>query len=281
MAAIHIDPGIGHLYLDDLTRETIAAWIRRIGRSDKTLRNIHGLLSAALETAVQNRWVERNVAHGMRLPRRTDHDTADMVFLTHSDFARLHDALPAHWRPFVMFLAGTGARFGEATAVTVADVHLGRQPQVSITKAWKPEPGSSRRYLGPTKTRRSRRTIVLPPELVDVMRPIVSAKAPADLVFTTPRGARIDNGHFWERQWEPAIARAGLATRPRIHDLRHTHVFWLIAAGVTPAVIQARLGHESITTTIDRYGHLFPDAQQAAADAASLAFGRIRPALDA
>jgi len=72
-----------------------------------------------------------------------------------------------------------------------------------------------------------------------------------------------------------------VATRPRIHDLRHTHVSWLIAAGVTPAVIQARLGHESITTTIDRYGHLFPDAQQAAADAASLAFGRIRPALDA
>jgi hypothetical protein len=44
----------------------------------------------------------------------------------------------------------------------------------------------------------------------------------------------------------------------RIHDVRHTHVSWLIAGGLPLPNIQARLGHESITTTIDTYGHLMP-----------------------
>ncbi|MEU6668034.1 tyrosine-type recombinase/integrase [Streptomyces sp. NPDC046727] len=48
----------------------------------------------------------------------------------------------------------------------------------------------------------------------------------------------------------------GLIKRPRFHDLRHSHAAWLIAAKVPLPAIQARLGHESITTTVDRYGHL-------------------------
>ncbi len=44
----------------------------------------------------------------------------------------------------------------------------------------------------------------------------------------------------------------------RFHDLRHTHVAWLVAGGAPLPHIQARLGHESITTTIDTYGHLLP-----------------------
>jgi hypothetical protein len=54
-----------------------------------------------------------------------------------------------------------------------------------------------------------------------------------------------------------ALAERGVAPF-RFHDLRHTHVAWLIAGGVPLPHIQARLGHESITTTIDTYGHLLP-----------------------
>ncbi|MFH8747490.1 tyrosine-type recombinase/integrase [Streptomyces rimosus] len=53
-----------------------------------------------------------------------------------------------------------------------------------------------------------------------------------------------------------AANTADLTKRPRIHDLRHTHAPWLIADKVRLPVIQGRLGHESITTTVDRYGHL-------------------------
>ena len=65
---------------------------------------------------------------------------------------------------------------------------------------------------------------------------------------------------FYERVWYPLMAelrREGVAPF-RFHDLRHTHVAWLVAGGAPLPHIQARLGHESITTTIDTYGHLLP-----------------------
>jgi integrase len=57
-----------------------------------------------------------------------------------------------------------------------------------------------------------------------------------------------------------------------VHDLRHTHAAWLIAEGRPLPSIQARLGHESITTTIDRYGHLMPDLDDGNAAAIDRAF---------
>jgi integrase len=83
-------------------------------------------------------------------------------------------------------------------------------------------------------------------------------------VFTNSgRGRRGDDGpvrphNFNRNVWEPARARAkdkGLTKRPRGHDLRHTNASWLIQAGVPLTVIQRHLGHESIQTTSDRYGH--------------------------
>lgn len=72
--------------------------------------------------------------------------------------------------------------------------------------------------------------------------------------------------------WVPAVRTANDTARckeagrlpigktPRIHDLRHTHASWLIAAGAPLPDVQARRGHENITTTVDTYGHLLPDA---------------------
>ena len=61
--------------------------------------------------------------------------------------------------------------------------------------------------------------------------------------------------------WRQAVSRAGLPAGTRFHDLRHFYASALIAANLNPKVIQARLGHASITETMDTYGHLFPDAE--------------------
>jgi integrase len=66
--------------------------------------------------------------------------------------------------------------------------------------------------------------------------------------------------------WRPATVRAGLDGL-RWHDLRHTHVAFLIEAGVHVKAIQSRLGHSSISTTLDVYGHLFEGIDEAAAAA--------------
>jgi integrase len=63
----------------------------------------------------------------------------------------------------------------------------------------------------------------------------------------------------------PAQQAAGLQCR--FHDLRHTSVALAIAEGAHPKAIQARMGHSSINVTLDRYGHLFPELDEAIATA--------------
>lgn len=67
--------------------------------------------------------------------------------------------------------------------------------------------------------------------------------------------------------WWPALDAAGISRSVRIHDLRHTCASLLIAQGAHPKAIQQHLGHSSISVTLDRYGHLFPDQQDQVADA--------------
>jgi integrase len=56
----------------------------------------------------------------------------------------------------------------------------------------------------------------------------------------------------------PARRRASLSDRFRIHDLRHTAASLMIQAGYPPKMLQEIMGHASITTTLDLYGHLYP-----------------------
>ena len=89
---------------------------------------------------------------------------------------------------------------------------------------------------------------------------LFSSSAADDFVFTSRTGLPLHNGDFYTHVWRKlmtTVAAEGLAPF-RFHDLRHTHVAWLIAGGAPLPHIQARLGHESITTTIDTYGHLLP-----------------------
>jgi integrase len=90
-----------------------------------------------------------------------------------------------------------------------------------------------------------------------------------------PRTVATD-GHIpreWFRTsiWLPALDRAGLGFRVRVHDLRHAHASWLLAGGADLQVVKERLGHGSIKTT-EKYLHTMPDAD----DAAIAAFDRIR-----
>lgn len=71
--------------------------------------------------------------------------------------------------------------------------------------------------------------------------------------------------------WTPVVARAELAPL-RVRDLRHTAASVLIAQGCQQKFIQEHLGHSSITVTIGRYGHLYPEARDAVSEAFNAAF---------
>jgi integrase len=85
-------------------------------------------------------------------------------------------------------------------------------------------------------------------------------------MFRATRGGPVQHSYFHPKVWVPRTRKAGLEG-VRLHDLRHTHASWLIARGIDVVTISRRLGHESITTTIDRYGHLLPDQDAGAAAA--------------
>ena len=65
---------------------------------------------------------------------------------------------------------------------------------------------------------------------------------------------------FLYRELIRGCKKAGVK-KTRAHDLRHSHAAALIEMNVAPKLLQERLGHERIQTTLDTYGHLYPNAQ--------------------
>jgi integrase len=268
---------LGSVPVADITRPQVAKALNALSArlSDKSVANAHGLLFSMLARAQEDGLIASHPCRGLALPRRTEHEKVEHRYLTPEEFERLVTEVPERYRPLVMFLAGTGCRWGEAVALNVGDiVSLHGTWTARITKASKWQAG--KRPIGPPKTRKSRRTVALPTTLMPHLEPLLVDRERSALLFTAEKGAEVRHSYFRNKVWLPATKRAGLVDpQLRIHDLRHTHVAWLLNAQPDPVplmVIQARLGHESIKTTMDVYGHLSPDLHIAAADAAAAVF---------
>lgn len=246
--------------------------------SSKTVKNYHALLSAILKSAVDEGIRKDNPAFKMRMTRGVKREN---VFLTPGELSTLLHVLPTRYQRVILFLAGTGLRWGEMTALTWADVNLyGSPPTVRVTRAWKKSKGAP--ILSYPKSSKSRRSVSLSPDLIAILG---KPGASDEWVFPAPQGGHMWHGAFYTRIWRKAVAEASdvekcramglepLRREPTVHDLRHTHASWLIAQGQPLPYIQQRMGHESITTTVGVYGHLVADAheQMAMAIGATLA----------
>lgn len=254
---------LGERKVKALQHEDIVAWIKYMqgkGLSAKTISNQHGFLSATMTTAVRKGVRTDSPCSGVKLPK--SEATEDPIrFIDRPTWDQIIANMDKHFVPFFQLLVGTGLRFGEATALKAADFKLdGPTPTVSVTKAWKSD-GNGGYYIGPPKTKRSRRTVSLAPSTVDAIRAVIEASG-KDYVFKLKRGGVMRSGSTFNRAWSPALKRAGLPKEewPRIHDIRHTNASYLIGAGMEIFALSRRLGHESVTTTMDRYSHLLPDA---------------------
>ena len=259
--------GIGAIPVDQLTRADVTTWLNNLGLATKSKKNVHSLLSAALTGAVRDGLIPGNPAYGVRFPREAP--AREPVFLTDTEITALVDSTPTEHQIFIRFLVDTGLRWSEATALRPVDLDLSNtHGTVSVTRAWK-EIGGAGWRIGQPKTPRARRTVVLPESTTRALTEYVKGRPRDGLLFSGRDGGRIWNTDFHKLVWRPAVAKAAdsLRQRPVIHDLRHTHASRLIAKGVPLTVIQRRLGHESIKTTSDTYGHLAADADVAAAAA--------------
>ena len=95
--------------------------------------------------------------------------------------------------------------------------------------------------------------------------PKITQRSTPEFVFTTVGSDPIRKSNFNRRYWKPAITKSGLNGHV-FHDLRATAVALAIAGGAHPKAIQERLGHASINTTFDVYGHMFPSLDADIAD---------------
>lgn len=261
-----IGPALGDIPLHALSRDDIAAWIRamtKAGASGKTIKNKRDYLSGALKAAVRTGQLARNPCEDVKSPRW---DREEMVFLTRDEFQLLLEHVSDYWKPLVEFLIASGCRWSEATALKPAAVDRAHGT-VRITKAWKT--GAGGYVLGVPKTKRSVRTINVSTSVLDKL------DYTGEWLFTNSGAGNRNPGgpvrihSFNPNVWRPAVLRAqkaGLTKRPRVHDLRHTCASWLMQAGRPLPSVQQQLGHESIQTTSDVYGHLDRSSGQGNAD---------------
>lgn len=266
-----IGPAFGVLPLDKLTLADVAGWVNEMAESGAaagTMENKHGFLSGALKQAVEDGHLAASPCDRVKVPRTEERE---MVFLTQAEFQTLKAGFTEHYQPLVEFLVASGCRFNEAAALRPSDVDR-VAGTVRIARTW--EQDGTRYELGPPKTPKSRRTINVPEDVLDQL------DYSHDWLFTTTKGGVVRLSTWRANVWYKSRARAQaidpkspsmamLTKAPRIHDLRHTCASWLIQAQppVSLAVVQAHLGHESITTTVDRYGHLDRTSHVVAADA--------------
>jgi integrase len=185
-----------------------------------------------------------------RVPR------VEQRFLKAVEVEQLAESIDPAFRALVYSAAYLGPRWGELVGLQRGNLDL-LKAEVRILGTLEEVPNGVR-YVEETKTSASRRTIVVPNFLVDVLADHLAASPPSQFIFSTATGSPIRRSNFRQRYWRPAIRAAGLDPDLRFHDLRHTCASLLIEQGAHPKEIQAQLGHSAITTTLDRYGHLMP-----------------------
>lgn len=247
----HVFPTWEQVPLASIAYSDVAAWVADLvagGLAPATVRYAHRVFSLTLAHAVRAGRLARNPAEDVPLPRLV---RKPAVFLDHGQVAKLADACAPHGL-FVRFLAYTGLRWGEATALRVHRLDLARR-RVTVATAFVSIDGQL--VEGTPKTHRSRE-VPVPRFLARQLEEHVAELLPTALVFTTSSGAPLRSSNFRQRIWLPATEACGLSGL-RLHDLRHTAASLAVKSGANPKVVQQMLGHASAAMTLDVYAGLF------------------------
>jgi integrase len=248
------------------------------GLSPQTRRHIHRVLNAGLVRAVEQQVLARNPAEVFkkRLPKV---ERREMTTLSTEQSAHLLEAIK-HTRIYwpVLLALSTGMRRGEVFALRWKNVDLARETLCVMESLEQTKAGI--RFKAP-KTDRTR-VIVLPTFAVEELRRLKREQAEQLLMLGVRQTgetlvcARTDGLPLQPQsvthQFNRLVSRIKDMPRVRFHDLRHSHATQLLLAGVHPKVAQERLGHATITTTLDLYSHVTDTMQVDAATRLDAAF---------
>lgn len=272
-------PKLGDVHVRKLSKDRIEAWHEGLAAAAPRLRTKPGkaqkfaevdnssdglrrrrssanriltILKAALNQAYQQRKVSSDDGWRSVKPFR-DVDAARIRYLNDSEARRLVNHCSAEFRPLVQAALLTGCRYGELTALAVADFNPDSGTvHIRVSKSGKP------------------RHVVLTEEGQDFFRGITAGKAGNARVFTKPGGAAWGTSHQ-QRPFANAVERAKIGSLT-FHELRHSYASRLVMAGAPLAVVAAQLGHSDTRMVEKHYGHLAPSY---VADTVRAAFSKI------
>lgn len=285
MARNNINPYLGGQKLEDLTPMMVSqlynvTLLQTRGLSGRTIQAAHQILSQALSKAVQWGHLAKNPCEHVTLPRVS---TKEVATLTSEQVqALLGRTSGTEMGTLWTLLLTTGLRPQEALALKWSDLdgsHLTVQRALKRT-------GSGSYEARETKTRGSRRRVLLPQTTVEALKAHRIRQAEEILqlgtafdrsgnwIFCTSKGTLYYVSHIY-RAWKRDLESAGLPTNFRLYDTRHTHATLLLLNGVNPKVASERLGHSGVRITLDTYSHVLPEMQEdAVAAMESTLFGR-------
>jgi integrase len=268
-------PTFGDVQLRNVSGTMVETWIGSLVTrrcAPATIRKAFQLLGGVMRYSARKRWLLRSPLEDVDLAEilpKDDH--IEQRFLDATEIRQLAAAIDPRYQALVLCAAYTGARFGELAALRVERIDFLRR-QIRIEETLNEVRGQI--VIGPPKTRKARRAVSIPSFLADVLAAHVAGKPADGYVFAAPEGGPLRRNGFRRRFWQPAV-RTSVGEPLRFHDLRHSHAALLIAEGVHPKAMADRLGHSSIRTTLDVYGHLLEGLDGAAADALDAMFRNV------
>jgi len=276
---LHLTPDLGGIRLAKLRplhiEEAVARWStaeRKDGRkgklSTRSVAHIHLTLATALNAAVRWNLIPSSPCKAVRPPKVIHHEAPVIDGAVAAQLVRVTSG--TNLGAATVLAIGTGLRRGELLALTWGDVDL-EAGHVNVRRSL--EQSAEVRFKEP-KTRRSRRTVVMPRFVREALRKHRLAQAerflalglgrptPTTLIFER-LGAAWNPGTF-SATFYRAMKVAGLPVR--FHDLRHAFATLSLRAGVGLKTVSESLGHETIAMTADTYSHVLADSKVQAAD---------------
>ena len=269
---LHLNPALGSIVLVKLRPlhiQAVYTAMQQKGLTARTALHCHRLLRNALQQAVRWQLLGRNPCDAVEPPRSARYE---VPALTIDQAQAILDAAGGTRYGALVYLAiTTGLRQGELLGLRWRDVDLDAG-RLSVRQTCQWLSGQGFIFRQP-KTHRSTRPVALSPGTVErlhqhrvsELEKRLAAGAywqDHDLVFTDYLGKPIHPHTLWDG-WRLIIRQTGIALR--FHDLRHAHASLMLAQGTHAKIVQERLGHSTISTTLDIYSHVAPGLQEEAA----------------
>lgn len=259
---VHIVPAIGRIKLKDLRPDHLQTFYKQKldqGLSKRSVQIIHGTIRRILNQAVTWQLIQRNVCSLVHAPRP---DKKAASFYTKEQLNTLLAAVRGHrWELIYILLVYGGFREGEVLGIHVEDCDMVNRA-INVRHQVVTIKGGM--IISEPKTKSSRRAITLPVVAFNALRDhLDQLHRKQGLIFTTSSGKPISARNFI-RHFKQTIQTLGLPDLS-VHGIRHSHASLLLSAGLNPKIVQERLGHSSITLTLDTYSHAIPSLQEEAA----------------